>query len=544
MLKSHNIGGIEIFRSGEKYEKDVYKRVKESVFDHYSPGIYTDKMVIVGIVNLMYKQYYKILDEYLPRINPRDFVSFLISEYERYGKVSDAHKTGKLTEKEEIFWSSCAIYAKRGIKHILELLCRTRMDASHTGSTPEIQEDAISMVFIAAEELVSLYMRSDNYRNITEEVTLILDPDKYTYFHVEQDSTHTFDQREFVRDLPEYVPTPVFLQDITAHGEVLNKSFTETSGLSYTDTLGTLQWVIDTYSDSTDAEKVGCFQWEEAVRAISQALRITTSQAERVLEGFSLSAENMAERELFRPKQEYRAYRRGFFKDTCDGINWVFFSRRMASECLTLLVTDVPFRKLPPEWRARNVSKALDALSLKAGRWFEKVVVQNLEATGITGSSSVKALRLNKNNTLKIPADIGEIDFLGFHEEKKILVIIEAKQVGFATEPRMYLDDVAKFTGGSDNYSTRFIKKYRWILDNIESVEKHFYHHFSLTTRLNVAGYAMITLYPTIASTKIKEFTCLSVTEFRKKSADSSSWPFSKTQINRPQDPQDPQDPL
>lgn len=540
MLKSRNTGGVEIFRASAQYEKAVYKRVKEGVFRAFSPGIYTDKAVIIRVVNLMYKQYYDILDEYLPRIQPRDFVAFLVSEYERYGKVSDAHKFGKLSGAEEVFWSSGPIYARRAIKHLLELLCRSRMDTRHTARTQERQEEAISMVFIAAEELVSLYMRSDGYRYVLDEVTLTLDPGKYTYFHVAQDSSNTFDQREAVRDLAEYVPSPVFLQDVTAHGEVLNASFTEISGLTYTDTLGTLQWIINTYSDSARPEAVGGFEWEEAVSALTQATGISVLQAERILEGFSLSAENMTDRELFRPKQEYRAYRRGFFRDTYNGVNWVFFSRRMASECLTMLVTDVPFRKLPPEWRSPGVSKALDVLSLKAGRWFEKVVVRNLEAAGITGSPSVKALSLNKGHSLKIPADIGEIDFLGFHEEKKLLVIIEAKQVGFATEPRMYLDDLSKFTGGSGNYSTRFIKKYHWILDNIESVEKHFSHKFGLTTRLDVAGYAMITLYPTIAATKIEEFTCISLSEFMKRCHASRTWPFSKTQINSPPHPQEP----
>ena len=59
-----------------------------------------------------------------------------------------------------------ALLARRGIKHVLELLCRSNMAASKVAKTQAEQEDAISMVFIAAEELVSLYMRSDNYRGL------------------------------------------------------------------------------------------------------------------------------------------------------------------------------------------------------------------------------------------------------------------------------------------------------------------------------------------------------------------------------------------
>ncbi|EPF0316208.1 hypothetical protein ACSN7O_003568 [Enterobacter chuandaensis] len=531
MLHSKNVGGTEIFRASEAHERKVYNRVKECVFRHFSPGLYTDKTDIVNIVNLMYREYYAILDEYLPAIPPRKFVAFLTEQYEQYGKVSDAHKLGKLSDEDEVFWSSWAIYARRGIKHIMELLCRSRMEPGNADGGQALEEDAISMVFIAAEELVSLYMRSDNYRNILDEVTLTLDPDEYIYFHVAQDSSHPFDKRQAFREISKYVPVPMFLQDTAAHAEVLDADFTETTGISYKDTLGVIQWLIDTCSDKEQPGQPGSFVWKEAVGKLTHAFSITASQAELIIGGFSLSADNMDERELFRPKQEYRAYKRGFFRDQSPGVDQVFFSRRMALECLTLLVSDVPFRKLPPEWQSRSVNKALNTLSLRAGRWFENVVANNLAAAGIIGSTSVKAISLNKNERVKIPADIGEIDFLGFHEEKKILVIIEVKQVGFATEPRMYQDDLSKFTGGQDNYSTRFIKKYRWVLENIDSVKKYLHHKFGFTSELNTAGYAMVTLYPTIAATKIEAFTCISVSEFMHEYHENEKWPFSQTSL-------------
>jgi len=535
MLEIKNIGGIEIFRSSQDHERRIYNDVKNEVFKKFSPGRYTDKPKIVDIVNLMYTQYYKILDENLPLIDPRNLSTFLICEYERYGQVSDSYKLQKLCGEDEQFWLSYGIHARRGIKHILELLCRSKMETSQIGDTKEVQEDAISMVFIAAEELVSLYMRSDNYRHMLDEVTLILDPEQHTYFNVQQDGNIKYDIREDVRDISKYVPTPMYLQDTKAHGDILDNSFIETLGLSYLNTIGTLQWAIYNYSDSEDPEAIGWFDWEEAVRAMQHAFNITKSQAELILEGFSLAADAMEERKLTRPKQEYRAYKRAFFKDCYNGKNLVFFSRRMALECLTLLVSDVPFRKLPPEWQSSSVSKALNDLSLKSGRWFEKIVEQNLKDIGITGSSSVKSLNFGKGSRLKIPNKVGEIDFLGFHEEQKLLVIIEVKQVGFSTEPRMFLDDLSKFIKNKDNYSDKFIKKYKWAMENIESIEEHFVHNFNLTAKLNVAGYAMITLYPTMVASKISEFSCISLSEFRRKYQADEKWPFSKTLLSAQQ---------
>lgn len=535
MLKSRNIAGIEIFRASAAHEERVYKRIKGAVFEAFSPGRYTDKDVIVEIVNLMFKEYYAILDEYLPKVSPREFVTYLASEYERYGQVSDAHKLNKLSEDEEKLWQPYALLARRGIKHVLELLCRSNMAASKVAKTQAEQEDAISMVFIAAEELVSLYMRSDNYRCFLDEVTLTLDPSQFTYFHVEEDGKLRFDIRESVRDLEKYVPSPMFLQNTNAHAEILDASFVETLGLSYKDTLGTLRWIIDYYSDKRNPEALGMFEWKKAIETITLNFPVTSEQAELLLNGFCLSKQTMEDRELFRPKQEYRAYKRAFFKDPVDGVDWVFFSRRMAQECLNILIADVPFRKLPPEWQSVSVKKSLDVLSLKAGRWFEHVVERNLETLGIAGSSSVKTLSLGSGQTLKIPSEVGEIDFLGFDEAQKLLVIIEVKQVGFSTEPRMFRDDQSKFLDGSSSYSAKFIKKYNWVLENAESVEKHFTHKFNLDTKLEQAGYAMVTLYPTIVSKKIKDFSCVSISEFMSRSLRSDAWPFSKNRLKKPE---------
>ena len=533
MLRSCSIAGVEIFRASPADEDRVYKRIKSAVFESFSPGRYTDKAVIVAIVNLMYKEYYAILDEFLPMVQPRGFVTFLVSEYERYGQVSDAHKLQKLSEEDDDFWQAYALHSRRGIKHVLELLCRSNMAAGKVARTQEVQEDAISMVFIAAEELVSLYMRSDNYRGFLDEVTLTLDPGEFTYFHVEEDGKLRFDIRQSVSDFHKYVPSPMFLQDTEAHAEILDASFLETLGLSYKDTLGTLEWVIEHFSHKDNPEAVGRFEWKEAIESITLTFRITPEQAELLLNGFSLSAQTMEDRELFRPKQEYRAYKRAFFRDPVDGVDWVFFSRRMARECLNILIADVPFKKLPPEWQSTNVKKALDVLSLRAGRWFEQVVERNLITLGIAGSSSVKTLSLGNGQTLRIPSNVGEIDFLGFDEAQKMLVIIEAKQVGYATEPRMFRDDRSKFIERADSYSAKFITKYNWVLDNVESVEKHFAYKFNLEAKLELVGYVMVTLYPTIVSTKIREFSCVSICEFMRRADDSDAWPFSQTPLKK-----------
>ncbi len=539
MLEARNFNDVAIFRPSQEHETRIYKRIKSAIFDRFTPGTYTCKSDIVEIVNFMYQEYYNILEEHLPKPAPRGFVDFLVTEYERYGKVSDMHKRKELSLEDDEFWAAYASNSRRGIKYLLELLFRSELDESNVSLTREEQEEAISIAFLATEELVSLYMRSEGYKSYMDSVTLTLDPSKHIYFHVAEDERTRFDIRDIALDFYKYVPNPMFLDDFKAHGEILDASFVSTLGVNYGDTIGTISWLIEHYSTERDEEETCYFIWQEAIDSITNAFEISRDQASKIVEGFSLSHQTMEGRELNRPKQEYRAYKRAFFKHRLNGEDVAFFSLRMARECLNKLVSDVPFRKLPPEWESESVNSSLNKLSLRAGRWFEDVVVENLKTLGIRGSHSVKSLKTSPNERVSIPNDVGEIDFLGFHEEQKLIVIIEAKQVGLATEPRLFLDDLSKFVSGANNYSDRFMRKYNWIIQNSASVEMHFKHKFGLDTKLESAGYAMITLYPSVVTMKINEFTCVSITKFMNESNESESWPFSKAPLQALPPPED-----
>lgn len=531
MLETRNFNDVAIFRPSQEHETKIYDRIKSAIFDRFTPGTYTRKPDIVEIVNFMYQEYYNILEEYLPKPSPRDLVDFLVTEYERYGKVSDMHKRKELSLEDDEFWSAYASYSRRGIKYLLELLFRSELDETNVSLTREEQEEAISIAFLATEELVSLYMRSEGYKSYMDSVTLTLDPSKHTYFHVMEDEHTRFDIRDIALDFYKYVPNPMFLDDFKAHGEILDASFVSTLGVNYGDTIGTISWLIDHYSTERDEEETCYFILREAIDSMANAFGISKDQASKIIEGFSLSHQTMEGRELNRPKQEYRAYKRAFFKHRLNGEDVAFFSLRMARECLNKLVSDFPFRKIPKEWESKSINSSLNKLSLRAGRWFEGVVVENLKTLGIIGSHSVKSLRKSPNERILIPKDVGEIDFLGFHKEQKLIVIIEVKQVGLATEPRLFLDDLSKFVYGADNYSSKFIKKYNWIIQNSASVENHFKQEFGLDTKLESAGYAMITLYPSVVTTKIHEFTCISIAKFMNESKKAESWPFSKAPL-------------
>ena len=97
---------------------------------------------------------------------------------------------------------------------------------------------------------------------------------------------------------------------------------------------------------------------------------------------------------------------------------------------------------------------------------------------------------------------MGEIDFLGFTRQQRILVVLEAKIVMTGLEGRYWRDDLDQFVISKGSYSERFRRKLSWVSDNRQAIAA------SLGLK-NVAevGTAMFMLYPCIASELIAGFS-------------------------------------
>jgi hypothetical protein len=243
---------------------------------------------------------------------------------------------------------------------------------------------------------------------------------------------------------------------------------------------------------------------------------------ERAIDGFSISPANLKadQRVVWNPKQESRAYRRGFFVFPHETGPHLAFSREMAKESLMQLVFWVCFKRLPVEWRTPETLKALDGLSLAASEWFEGIICRNLQSLGILGQRRHRTLG-SGHSQIQIPDAVGEIDFLGYHAEQKLLVLAEAKMVMTGLEARYWRDDLDEFVFRSGSYAERFRRKLTWVAENRHAISAAL--GFSPAVEV---GCAMLTLYPCIARAFIPDFPCVSVTEFMLDYERARRWPY------------------
>jgi hypothetical protein len=323
-----------------------------------------------------------------------------------------------------------------------------------------------------------------------------------------------------------FVGFPQFDYHTATHQKYLDASFSQSFGMSYGEFIAAIRAVIEDCQPSLHPRSFPTL-FVQRGQVLDELTKFIPSRSrasiERAIDGFSISPANLKadKRVVWNPKQESRAYRRGFFVFPHETGPHLAFSREMAKESLMQLVFWVCFKRLPVEWRTPETFKALDALSHAASEWFEGVVCRNLQSLGIVGQRMHRTIG-NGNCQIQIPDTVGEIDFLGYHPQQKLLVLVESKMVMTGLEARYWRDDLDEFVFRSGSYAERFRRKISWVTENRKAIAAALGF-----TSVSDVGATMLTLYPCIARTFITDFPCVSITEFMLDYERAKQWPYT-----------------
>lgn len=532
------IGGVRIFRPRASHEIEVRTQAEQNLRSAYEVGKYTDRDGINQILHHQYAFFTNLLEQVLPQIASLDFLIFVLAEYEGTAKIDRLYKSGDLDSNDKMRWAELGPVVRRAIKYLAEqiilLVPKSSLDMP-TESALEILEQA----WICAEELVRYYLLSDQTFMIFPESTVLeIHPEgALHYWTLELNAVQAASETQErtlldTEHRDRFVPTPSFDLDVREHEELLKTAFEETIGISYLRALGILHTLIDGAELPEEGFPIPFVHRDQTLDLLSSHLGFPRRSVEQVLAGFSISRSQLEaeEREVWKPKQEYRAFRRGIFEvEHSTGTHWVF-SKALARECVIQLVGGVVFKDLPHEWRSGRINAALDALSNKAGRWFEKVVLECLESVGISGVSSQKNGVGRGEDRVLIPAGVGEIDYLGYSLKEKLLVVVECKMVRGGFEPKYFRDEVSEFITSSDSYFAKFQRKVDWVRSNVDIICQALgsVRDNDIIAKPTHLATAVVTFYPTIASFFAEQFPCVTLTEVMTGYEEKNRWPYVK----------------
>jgi len=532
MFHLENFGGIDLYRPRRENELLWSARAAAQMRSLFAAGEYTDANTINAVLKSQFQFYAAQLEKVIPQLASLQYMAFLLHQYDQASLIDETIEG--LGEPKRAQWREL----ERVFRRTAKFLCET-MTLLQPGEAPDLATgDLVALTdeaWIAAEEMVKLYLASDQtFCVFPQDTVLEIHPEGQGHFdlRINRDCPfQTVSGRDFAhrgRFVGQQSAAYDYLH--AEHDKHLGPPLRQAIGLTYEETVNLLRDIVESCRGGRGFG-IPFVPRRRVVDVWSNALGKPAATVDKVLAGFALRKADMEKegREIYKPKQEYRAFRRALFEILHSSGDHLFFSKRMAVENREQLIGGACFKQFPPQWRSPEVDKALEALSNAAGDWFEAVVERNLANIGIRGLRSVH--RVGQGSAgIVVPPDVGEIDFLGYSRSQRLLVLVECKMVRYSFEGKLYRDDLQEFVTGTKSYLSRFLKKVEWVRANVKPI----------CAALDSSGLpggqvspsrlaaAMITYYPNIAQFFIDECPCVSLTNFMLDFEEAGGWPYLK----------------
>jgi len=534
-MSLEKIGDVKIFRPRLSSEVELRIEAEKNLRSNYRTGRYTDRKSINEILQHQFGFFTNLLEQLHPTVASLELLEFLLAVYDKTAEIDRLYKNNELNEKEKERWAELGPTVRRAIKYLAERVVLFAPEEPLNWS----DEDTLAVtekVWICAEQLTRYYIPSDQTFMIFPDDTILeINPEgSLHYLTLEVGNQCATEVQERTRldtmNRDRFIPTPSFDLESSEHERILADAFRETIGISYLEALGTLRTLIDGAEPPKEGFPIPFVHRDKTLGSLSSHLGFPQQSVEQILAGFSISKSNLETegREIWKPKQEYRAFRRGIFEVPHSTGTHLVFSKAMAKECAIQLIGGAVFQDLPPEWRSNQVNLALEALSNEAGKWFEQVVLDNLEAVGILGVKSLRNGIGQQDKRIPIPSDVGEIDYLGYSPKENLLVVGECKMVRGGFEPKYFRDEISEFVTGKKSYFGKFQKKVDWVRNNLTDICRALSSTRKYDVSINPAhvATAVITVYPTIVSCFTNDFPSVTITEVMVGYESNGSWPY------------------
>lgn len=525
-----------IVRPSPAAELKNRRTLSKHIADNFDQGTLSKREDISAFLRSCFDFYKARFDKHVETLAARDFISLVFSEYDQSCRIHFAWKAGRLSADEGKRWQEVGPFYRRGLKYLAEMVT-----LAEPGEIAQVEKTQVVTVveelLVAAEELARLYLLSDYAYYLPEQapqVELLTGEHPWTFSFAKRYDLEF--QRRVNRDhryrSKETSMEPDYLLNVERMNETLSAPMRKALGFDLLQVIDLFQTLIED-SEVASSFDVPFLSIGEIRRNGSEVFDVSPEAISVMLDGFTVMSKNMEteEREIMRANQRHRAWHRGFFEFPHPKGRHITFSRQMAVECGRMLLRGIHFQKFPPEWSMGNeeVRIAADKLANQSSKWFEDRTFDTLRKLGIVGVASLEVIAFG-NTRIRIPSEVGEIDFVGYSKHDDLLLVADAKMVLPRSEPRGYRDDRTAFTEGTKSYEAKLSKKVEWVRANIDLICHHLQHKTDFDRPLNVerirvAG-VLVTCFPTYARFFTKQFPCTSLTNLVLDYEAYGKWPY------------------
>ena len=477
-----------------------------------------------------YAIYDGLLKSELPKIASRDFMEFVLHQYDQSCLIQGKRLIGA----DRARWLELGPIFRRAVKYLAE--CITLLAPGEALELePNVVDETTQRCWIFAEQLINLAILSDQtYKLFPDDSILTINSEgelnwcdlrvkqfeKYEEFvsrvrRDKEERTHVLDDLDF------------FFNTERIH-RLIDPAFKQSLHCSYTEVQGFATNLAESVLRLDEGFDVAFVNEDRILSSIEKGLSLQRHDAKTVLDGLVLRRDAMSieGRVAWKPKQEYRAYSRPFFEFPHEDGTHFAWSKSMAKECLFTLFTRVAHKLVPPEWSLGDIPQALATYEQEITKRFENAVIEELRKLGVA-SARFKSQVGQGDRRVLIPSEIGEIDFIAYFEKQGLLVVGDAKLIRATHEPAFYRDDVDKFLSQKD-YVNQVKRKAQWVQEELEKVVKGLCAESGFPSDVSVNSVApiLVTYFPAFASCFIDDVPCVCLSELSEGITDHDGWPY------------------
>lgn len=530
MIYSRTVGGHRVYRPRPDHEL----RFKREVMAHLGTRTWDESIrdpeQVNEAVQFMFGFCSAAMQETLPKIASRDFVSFLLAQHDAWEAVRAANNNGRLSEEDTDFWARWGVLAKRAIHHVLEQIAVLQPGESPAADEAELVW-LMDRAMIAAEVLVQGALQSTLVHAVFPdhvELRIRLDnPDEYYSFQLASDLRERMNSFVNRRNRPVPERYREFLnsdaRDVVA---ALDDVFKAEHGITLTQLLGAGRAAHEFSAKAeNDGFDVRFVLRQVVLDATAQNLGIARETLEPLFAGFVLAPSAAVERMLWKPKQEPRILRRPFVEMPHElGVHYSWVGS-LVTNALMFRVQDLAFGRCPAEWETAAIRDAIIKFTQGLDGAWERTVEAELVSRGFRAVRSLKSidgLRLDQEGRP------GEIDLLLVDADGS-LVVGEVKRTQPTYDPAYWRAELDEYVRKRKAYVAKHRKKVGWVQDNWERVCRELQSRGLMGQVPGSAPRvraALITKYPTIASVAVDDWPIFCLAWLLEDFDTGGTWPF------------------
>ena len=507
--------GVSILSARNSVVADVRNETEKFVRSKISPGIYRDYNIINNLFKDIFSFLYTKITPLIKDLSSVQTLSFLFYQYSLSCKIEALSRTYS-SHKDAELWLYDRGCLRRSLKFLIEKIAE-----NYHGD-----ENLCKFDFCLSLEYLLEFTEMSFFFSMLSAGTYGVSKDRTILEIRESSEIDAFN--DFIKVSVENFDNDSFSQSVHTFHE-----FNKRNGFSSSDCIAYFQkeskdafqsLANDSYEHffsifklmteicSPDKFGVYCISTSQIKSSLINNFSLSQECVNLFFNTFSLTQNELQEnpREIFKTKQKNRLKLKSILQINLSGEDIYMYTNETINEGLLMLVDSLIYKTLPEEWKSDDMKLAFSRINKQFGSDFEKLTSGFLKKWMFEGRSYKSNLPCN----VKIPPDVGEIDYLGFSQTENCIVCFEFKNVRGSTDPLEFRDDLDQFIYKKDSYLNKYRKKVEFVKSNISKLVNWFNHKYDVSLSSEKMMTAIITYTPNISQHFIDEYKCVSLSQF------------------------------